>query len=110
MPDDFSKLINIAGLTRYDSNVKSREDLKISQISIKNRNEFIKSFFENNRDGKVYGVKFAYNSSGVLIESGTKYGANAGLSVTPSTRTVIGNDDYRDINVFKSIIYILGKT
>ena len=100
---DSTKLINLDLLSRYDTNKKAREDTKISNHILSNKNKEIARYFRMNRDGKIYGVKFAYTSAGVIVPAGTKYGANEGLVVNPSTRTVAGRDDYANINVFKSI-------
>jgi len=104
MANEFKNLINKDLLSYYNTKVDKREDDKISSLPITNKAEFLKSYFESNSDGKVYGVKFAYDANGVIqASSGVKYGANNGLVVEPSTRTVIGRDDYRSINVFRSI-------
>jgi hypothetical protein len=104
MANEFKNLINKDLLSYYNTKVDKREDDKISSLPITNKAEFLKSYFESNSDGKVYGVKFAYDANGVIqATSGVKYGANNGLVVEPSTRTVIGRDDYRSINVFRSI-------
>lgn len=55
-----------------------------------------------NRDGKIYGVKipeFTYSNS----PNGIKTRDNAGLTIEPSTNTVVGRDDYANLNAFRSI-------
>ena len=47
------------------------------------------------RDGLYYGVRIPKYSESTTTAC-TKTGANAGLSVTPSTATEAGNDDYAD--------------
>ena len=101
---DFSKLINLDLLTYYDSKKKAREDAKVKSVYMQNKSEVIAKFFAANRDGKIYGVKFAKSATGVIqAASGVKYGANEGLVVLPSTRTVAARNDYTGINVFKHI-------
>ena len=103
MPD-YSKLINTDLLERYDSNKSDREDNLIKSQYIKDKSEQLAKMFLMNRDGKIYGVKFPKDANGVIQASGgVKYGANNGLVVEPSTRTVAGKDDYANINVFRSI-------
>lgn len=103
MPD-YSKLINTDLLERYDSNKSDREDDLINSQYIKDKSEQLAKMFLMNRDGKIYGVKFPKDANGVIQASGgVKYGANNGLVVEPSTRTVAGRDDYANINVFRSI-------
>ena len=96
-----SKVIDTTCLAYYDSKVDDREDAKIAALPLKTRNDIVSEYFKKNRNGQVYGVKFAYNSSNVLQASGTKYGANASLSMTASTRTVVGTDNYSDKCLFK---------
>ena len=104
MPDDFSKLINLDLLSRYNGKADTRETNKIKALPIVSKSDFLRSYFAANRDGKIYGVKFAYSNTDVIqAESGVKYGANEGLVVNPSTRTIQGRDDYRNLNLFKSI-------
>jgi len=103
MPD-YSKLINTDLLERYDSNKSDREDDLIKSQYIKDKSEQLAKMFLMNRDGKIYGIKFPKDANGVIQASGgVKYGANNGLVVEPSTRTVAGRDDYANINVFRSI-------
>ena len=103
MANEYKSLINSSLLSYYNDKAKQRELNKINKLPFKNKSEFLKLYFAANRDEKIYGVKFAYTSAGVIVPAGTKYGANEGLVVEPSTRTVAGRDDYANINIFKSI-------
>lgn len=96
-----SKAIDTEKLTYYDSVIKTREDTKLQALPISNSMEYVKWYFRTHRDGKVYGVKFAYDANNCLVAAGTKYGANTGLVAQASTRTVSGRNDYDYINVFK---------
>ena len=96
--------INLDELTRYDNLVNERENSKIRALPVVTKNDYVKYFFNGARDGKVYGVKFPYDSNDIIqATAGVKYGANAGLVVEPSTRTVVSRDDYSDINLFRGI-------
>ena len=104
MANEYKSLINSSLLSYYNDKAKQRELNKINKLPFKNKSEFLKLYFAANRDEKIYGVKFAYDANDVIqASSGVKYGANANLVVEASTRTVAGRDDYRNINVFKSI-------
>ena len=96
-----SKAIDTEKLAYYDSAIKTREDTKLGTLPISNSMEYVKWYFRTHRDGKVYGVKFAYDANDCLVAAGTKYGANTNLVAQPSTRTVSGRNDYDYINVFK---------
>ena len=96
-----SKAIDTEKLAYYDSAIKTREDTKLRALPISNSMEYVKWYFRTHRDGKVYGVKFAYDANNCLVAAGTKYGANTGLVAQPSTRTVSGRNDYDYINLFK---------
>ena len=96
-----SSFIDSTLLEYYDSKVKTREDDKIDSLPIKNSMDYVKWYFNTHRDGKVYGVKFAYDANNCLVAAGTKYGANTNLVAQPSTRTVSGRNDYDYINLFK---------
>ena len=89
-------------LDYFDTKVDAREDEKFSGLKVRNRNDILSEYFKSHRDGLIYGVKFPYDSNGVLqATAGVKYGANTGLVMEPSTYTVIGRDDYSSINLFK---------
>lgn len=63
--------------------------------------EFLQKFFALQRTGKVYTVKFPlWNTSQSPI--GEKLHHNTGLNCTPSTDTVVGQDDYESIPLFKT--------
>ena len=98
-----SKTIDVNILEYYDGKKRVREDAKIDGVPIKNKNDIVSEFFRRNRDGKIYGVKFAYNTSNVIQPQGTKYAANASLNITASTRTVAGVDDYSNLALFKHL-------
>jgi hypothetical protein len=97
------KLIDLDLLTRYNTKKSAREDEKIQNLPIHDRNTLIKEYFKRNSTGKVYGVKFAYDANDVLIPNGYKYSANAGLVIEPSTRDVVGRNDYSGLNLFKHL-------
>ena len=96
-----NKLIDVDLLEYYDSKTRMREDEKINSIPFANSMDYVKWYFDVHRDGKIYGVKFAYDANDCLVATGTKYGANTNLVAQPSTRTVSGRNDYDDITVFK---------
>jgi hypothetical protein len=96
-----NKLIDVDLLEYYDSKTRIREDAKINSIPFANSMEYVKWYFDVHRDGKIYGVKFAYDANDCLVATGTKYGANTNLVAQPSTRTVSGRNDYDEITVFK---------
>ena len=96
-----NKLIDVDLLEYYDSKTRIREDEKINSIPFANSMDYVKWYFDVHRDGKIYGVKFAYDANDCLVATGTKYGANANLVAQPSTRTVSGRNDYDEITVFK---------
>ena len=96
-----SKAIDTEKLAYYDSAIKTRENTKLGALPISNSMEYVKWYFRTHRDGKVYGVKFAYDANDCLVAAGTKYGANTNLVAQPSTRTVSGRNDYDYINLFK---------
>lgn len=63
--------------------------------------EFLQKFFALQRTGKVYTVKFPlWNTSQSPV--GEKLHHNVGLTCTPSTDTVVGQDDYESIPLFKT--------
>ena len=63
--------------------------------------EFLQKFFALQRTGKVYTVKFPlWDTSQSPV--GEKLHHNVGLTCTPSTDTVVGQDDYESIPLFKT--------
>lgn len=63
--------------------------------------EFLQKFFALQRTGKVYTVRFPlWNTSQSPV--GEKLHHNVGLTCTPSTDTVVGQDDYESIPLFKT--------
>ena len=63
--------------------------------------EFLQKFFALQRTGKVYTVKFPLFSKSTS-PIGEKIDYNEGLTCEPSTDTIIGQDDYQDIPLFKT--------
>jgi hypothetical protein len=98
-----SKLIDTNILAYYDSKKDAREDYKIAHAAISDKTTLISEYFKESRDGQIYGVKFAYNSSAVIQPAGTKYAANALLSMSASTRDIPGLDDYSDKCLFRHL-------
>ena len=69
--------------------------------SLNNKDEFLQKFFALQRTGKVYTVRFPLFSKSTS-PTGEKLDNNAGLTCEPSTDTIIGQDDYQDIPLFKT--------
>lgn len=71
----------------------------------KEKDKYSSTFFENmfalQRTGKVYTVKFPKWETS-HISTGEKLDANAGLICEPSTKTIIGQNDYANIPLFKT--------
>lgn len=63
--------------------------------------EFLQKFFALQRTGKVYTVRFPLFSKSTS-PIGEKMDHNEGLTCNPSTDTIIGQDDYQDIPLFKT--------
>lgn len=63
--------------------------------------EFLQKFFALQRTGKVYTVRFPLFSKSIS-PIGEKMDHNEGLTCNPSTDTIIGQDDYQDIPLFKT--------
>ena len=80
--------------------LKTLEDAVASE-----REKYSQHFFENafalQRTGKVYTVKFSLWKTSHLSE-GEKLDDNAGLVLEPSTKTIRGRNDYKDIPLFKT--------
>lgn len=80
--------------------LKTLEDAVASE-----REKYSQHFFENafalQRTGKVYTVKFPLWKASHLSE-GEKLDDNAGLVLEPSTKTIRGRNDYKDIPLFKT--------
>ena len=80
--------------------LKTLEDAVASE-----REKYSQHFFENafalQRTGKVYTVKFPLWKTSHLSE-GEKLDDNAGLVLEPSTKTIRGRNDYKDIPLFKT--------
>ena len=73
----------------FDSNYKQYTD------------EFLQKFFALQRTGKVYTVRFPLFSKSTS-PTGEKMDHNEGLTCEPSTDTIIGQDDYQEISLFKT--------
>ena len=80
--------------------LKTLEDAVASE-----REKYSQHFFENTfalqRTGKVYTVKFPLWKTSHSAE-GEKLDDNAGLVLEPSTKTIRGRNDYKDIPLFKT--------
>ena len=80
--------------------LKTLEDAVASE-----REKYSQHFFENafalQRTGKVYTVKFPLWKTSHSAE-GEKLDDNAGLVLEPSTKTIRGRNDYKDIPLFKT--------
>lgn len=63
--------------------------------------EFLQKFFALQRTGKVYTVRFPLFSKSTS-PIGEKMDHNEGLTCNPSTDTIIGQDDYQEISLFKT--------
>lgn len=88
----------------HDSEVKASELTWFINTYARNNeytDEFLQKFFALQRTGKVYTVKFPlWNTSQSPV--GEKLHHNVGLTCTPSTDTVVGQDDYESIPLFKT--------
>lgn len=85
---------------------KTNTALKTLEDAVESeREKYSQHFFENafalQRTGKVYTVKFPLWKTSHLAE-GEKSDDNAGLVLEPSTKTIRGRNDYKDIPLFKT--------
>lgn len=85
---------------------KTNTALKTLEDAVESaREKYSQHFFGNafalQRTGKVYTVKFPLWKTSHLAE-GEKLDDNAGLVLEPSTKTVRGRNDYKDIPLFKT--------
>lgn len=85
---------------------KTNTALKTLEDAVESeREKYSQQFFENyfalQRTGKVYTVKFPLWKTSHLAE-GEKLDDNAGLVLEPSTKTIRGRNDYKDIPLFKT--------
>lgn len=85
---------------------KTNTALKTLEDAVESeREKYSQHFFENafalQRTGKVYTVKFPLWKTSHLAE-GEKLDDNAGLVLEPSTKTIRGRNDYKDIPLFKT--------
>lgn len=89
-----------------DRTNKTNAALKTLEDAVESeREKYSQHFFENafalQRTGKVYTVKFPLWKTSHLSE-GEKLDDNAGLVLEPSTKTIRGRNDYKDIPLFKT--------
>ena len=89
-----------------DRTNKTNTALKTLEDAVESaREKYSQHFFENafalQRTGKVYTVKFPLWKTSHLSE-GEKLDDNAGLVLEPSTKTIRGRNDYKDIPLFKT--------
>lgn len=98
------QLVENTAKKALDSIPSTYTDLQKQVNEIDNRTT-LGSFFENmfalQRTGKVYTVKFPLWETS-HISTGEKLDANAGLICEPSTKTIIGQNDYANIPLFKT--------
>lgn len=98
------QLVENTAKKALDSIPSTYTDLQKQVNEIDNRTT-LGSFFENmfalQRTGKVYTVKFPKWETS-HISTGEKLDANAGLICEPSTKTIIGQNDYANIPLFKT--------
>lgn len=80
--------------------LKTLEDAVASERE-KYSQQFFENYFALQRTGKVYTVKFPLWKTSHLAE-GEKLDDNAGLVLEPSTKTIRGRNDYKDIPLFKT--------
>lgn len=85
---------------------KTNTALKTLEDAVESeREKYSQHFFENafalQRTGKVYTVKFPLWKTSHSAE-GEKLDDNAGLVLEPSTKTIRGRNDYKDIPLFKT--------
>ena len=82
------------------SALKSIEHV-LNRDNEKYTSEFLENFFALQRTGDVYTVKFPlWKTSHTSV--GEKLDANTGLVCEPSTKTIRGRNDYRNIPLFKT--------
>ena len=82
------------------SALKSIEHV-LNRDNEKYTSEFLENFFALQRTGEVYTVRFPlWKTSHTQI--GEKLDANKGLVCEPSTKTILGRNDYKNIPLFKT--------
>lgn len=89
-----------------DRTNKTNTALKTLEDAVESaREKYSQHFFENafalQRTGKVYTVKFPLWAT-TQNPTGEKLDDNAGLVLEPSTKTIRGRNDYKDIPLFKT--------
>lgn len=104
IPDNYlsgtDKTLSVSG-EAADAATVGEQLKKITEIlnSASNIENALSNFFALRRTGKVYTTRiYKYDTS--TSPTGVKLNDNEGLVRKPSTNTVIGQDDYREIGVF----------
>ena len=104
IPDNYlsetDKTLSVSG-EAADAATVGEQLKKITEIlnSASNIENALSNFFALRRTGKVYTTRiYKYDTS--TSPTGVKLNDNEGLVRKPSTNTVIGRDDYREIGVF----------
>ena len=104
IPDNYlsgtDKTLSVSG-EAADAATVGEQLKKITEIlnSASNIENALSNFFAIRRTGKVYTTRiYKYDTS--TSPTGVKLNDNEGLVRKPSTNTVIGQDDYREIGVF----------
>lgn len=104
IPDNYlsgtDKTLSVSG-EAADAATVGEQLKKITEIlnSASNIENALSNFFALRRTGKVYTTRiYKYDTS--TSPTGVKMNDNEGLVRKPSTNTVIGQDDYREIGVF----------
>lgn len=104
IPDNYlsgtDKTLRVSG-EAADAATVGEQLKKITEIlnSASNIENALSNFFALRRTGKVYTTRiYKYDTS--TSPTGVKLNDNEGLVRKPSTNTVIGQDDYREIGVF----------
>ena len=95
-----------AKVTALDQKTSQKDEELEELINTYARNneytdEFLQKFFALQRTGRVYTVRFPLFSKSTS-PIGEKMDHNEGLTCEPSTDTIIGQDDYQDIPLFKT--------
>ena len=95
-----------AKVTALDQKTSQKDEELEELINTYARNneytdEFLQKFFALQRTGRVYTVRFPLSSKSTS-PIGEKMDHNEGLTCEPSTDTIIGQDDYQDIPLFKT--------
>lgn len=98
-PDKFLRLRDYARLERAQKNGVV-DGTKFNYDGAKHVVSNVREYFDAQRDGRTYGVRFPLYSFSNSPD-GVKVGDNAGLSVVPSTNYRAGRDDYAGLSAFR---------